>query len=765
MFSKQEKPANEVKLKVGELTARDDFGRGLARIDSNSMKAIGAKEGDVLEITGKRTTVAIVIRSYPADVGLNLIRMDGLVRKNAGTGIGEAVTVKKAEAKEARKITLAPAEKGLMLHVSPNLLKQNIFMRPMMKGDIIIANPVFRPRGRGGADPFEQMFGVSMEEVFLPMGTETRLVVVKTNPDGPVQITDMTEVELLPEAVEIEETKVPSVTYEDIGGIGDAVQKVREMIELPLKHPEVFERLGVDAPKGVLLHGPPGTGKTLLAKAVANEAGANFISVAGPEIVSKWYGGSEENLRKIFDEAQKNAPTIIFFDEIDAIAPKREEVSGEVERRMVSQLLTLMDGLKSRGRVIVIAATNRPNALDPALRRGGRFDREIEIAVPDKKGRKEILQIHTRHMPLEKDVEVEKLAEITYGFVGADISALAKEAAMHALRRVLPEIQNLKEDEEIPKEILEKLKVTLEDFEFALRNVQPSAMREVLIEIPKVKWADVGGLKDVKGALKEAVEWPLKNPESFKNIGIKPPRGILLFGPPGCGKTMIAKAVANEAGVNFIAIKGPELLSKWVGESEQHIRDVFRRAKQVAPAIIFFDEIDSMAPRRGSDSGGAHVSEQVVSQLLTEMSGIEDMEGVVVLAATNRPDIIDSALLRPGRFDRQIYVPAPEEKTRLQILKTHTRGMKLEKEISLEKLAEKTEGYSGADLEAVVREAGLNALRENINAKDVSKKHFDDALKKIKASITEDMFVKYTKAVEELQKAKLEEKEKSRYIG
>ncbi len=765
MFSKQEKPANEVKLKVGELTARDDFGRGLARIDSNSMKAIGVKEGDVLEISGKRATVAIAIRSYPADVGLNLIRMDGLVRKNAGTGIGEAVTVKKAEAKEARKITLAPAEKGLMLHVSPNLLKQNIFMRPMMKGDIIIANPVFRPRGRGGADPFEQMFGVSMEEVFLPMGTETRLVVVKTNPDGPAQITDMTEVELLPEAVEIEETKVPSVTYEDIGGIGDAVQKVREMIELPLKHPEVFERLGVDAPKGVLLHGPPGCGKTLLAKAVANEAGANFISVAGPEVVSKWYGGSEENLRKIFDEAQKNAPTIIFFDEIDAIAPKREEVSGEVERRMVSQLLTLMDGLKSRGKVIVIAATNRPNALDPALRRGGRFDREIEIAVPDKKGRKEILQIHTRHMPLEKDVEVDKLAEITYGFVGADVSALAKEAAMHALRRVLPDIQNLKENEEIPKEVLEKLKVTWEDFEFALRNVQPSAMREVLIEIPKVKWADVGGLDDVKGALKEAVEWPLKNPESFKNIGIKPPRGILLFGPPGCGKTMIAKAVANEAGVNFIAIKGPELLSKWVGESEQHIRDVFRRAKQVAPAIIFFDEIDSLAPRRGSDSGGAHVSEQVVSQLLTEMSGIEDMEGVVVLAATNRPDIIDSALLRPGRFDRQIYVPAPDEKTRLQILKTHTRGMKLEKEISLEKLAEKTDGYSGADLEAVVREAGLNALRENINAKDVSKKHFDDALKKIKASITEDMFVKYVKAVEELRKAKLEEKEKSRYIG
>ncbi|MBI4015373.1 MAG: CDC48 family AAA ATPase [Candidatus Aenigmarchaeota archaeon] len=752
-----------VKLKVGELTGREDFGRGIARLDANTMKAISVKEGDVIEIRGKRTTAAIAVRSYPADVGLNIVRIDGLVRKNCGTSIGEGVIVVKANAKEAKKIVLAPAEKGYILRVSPNLLKQNLFMRPMVKGDLIIANPVFRSR-RGGGDVFEQFFGVPMEEVFLPLGTETRLAVVKTVPEGAVQITEMTELELLPEATELEEGKVQTVTYEDIGGLGEIVPKIREMIEVPLRHPEVFERLGVEPPKGVLLHGPPGSGKTLLAKAVANESGAYFISVAGPELVSKWYGGSEENLRKVFEEAEKNAPTIIFFDEIDAIAPKREEVSGEVERRMVSQLLTLMDGLKSRGRTIVIAATNRPNSLDPALRRGGRFDRELEIPVPDKKGRKEILQIHTRHMPMD-GVDLDKLAEITYGYVGADVSALVKEAAMHALRRVLPEVSALKEDEALPKELLEKLKVTSEDFEFAMRMVQPSAMREVLIEIPKVKWADVGGLENVKELLKEAVDWPLKNADAFKRIGIKPPKGIMLYGPPGCGKTFIVKALANEAGANFISVKGPELLSKWVGESEQHLRDVFRRAKQVAPCIIFFDEIDSLAPRRGSDAGN-RVTEQVVSQLLTEMNGIENMEGVMVIAATNRPDIIDPALLRPGRFDRLIYVPAPDEKTRLEILKVHTKSMPLSKDLSMEKLAKQTDGYSGADLEAVVREAGLNALRENMKAKEITKKHFDESLKEIKPSITEDIFMKYQKIVEDVKKTKLEEHEKSsRYIG
>ncbi len=763
IFSAMPKEIKEVKMKVGELTGREDFGRGLARIDSNTMKTLGAKEGDVIEIEGKRKSSAIAIRSYPADVGLNVIRIDGLVRKNCGTSIGESVTIRKADVKEAKKIVLAPAEKGLILHFSPNLLKQNIYMRPMVKGDIIIANPVFRTRGRGSGDMFEQMFGISMEEVFLPMGTETRLAVVKTSPESVVQITDMTEVELLPEAVDMEESKAPSVTYEDIGGLTQIVPKVREMIELPLRHPEIFERLGVEPPKGVLLYGPPGTGKTLLAKAVANESGAHFISIAGPEIVSKWYGGSEENLRKIFEEAEKNAPTIIFFDEVDAIAPKREEVTGEVERRMVSQLLSLMDGLKSRGKVIVIAATNRPNAIDPALRRGGRFDRELEVPVPDKAGRKEIFQIHTRGMPLETDVNLDRLSEVTYGYVGADLSGLCKEAAMSALRRVLPEISALKEGEPIPKEVIEKLQITKDDFDYALKMVQPSAMREVLVEIPKVKWEDVGGLEDVKGALKEAVDWPLKNPESFTRMGIKPARGILLYGPPGCGKTYIVKALANEAGANFISIKAGELYSKWVGESEQRIREVLRRAKQVAPTIVFFDEIDALAPRRGMDAG-SRVSEQVVSQLLTEMSGIEDMEGVVVIAATNRPDMIDPALLRPGRFDRMVYVPAPDEKTRFEILKTHTKEMPI-KGLDMEALAEKTEGYSGADIEAVCREAGLNALRSDMNASEITKKDFNDALNKIKPSITQDMFAKYQKAVEDVKKAKVDEAEKSRYIG
>ena len=752
--------AEDLKLKVGELTGREDFGRGIARIDGKIMKRIDVKEGDIVEIEGKKKTAAVVIRSYPADIGLNVVRVDGLVRKNADASIGELVKVKKADVKEANHVVLAPAQKGFMIHISPNLLKQNLFMRPMVKGDIIITNPVFKAKRNHDNDIFS-IFGIDIEEVFFPMGSETRFVVVKTNPDAVTQITDATELELLPEAVEVEATKLPSVTYEDIGGLSEIVPKIREMIEIPLRRPEVFERLGVEPPKGVLLHGSPGTGKTLIAKAVANESGANFISIAGPEIMSKWYGGSEENLRKVFDDAEKNAPSIIFIDEIDAIAPKREQVTGEVERRVVSQMLTLMDGLKSRGKVVVIAATNIPNMLDPALRRTGRFDREIEIPVPDKKGRKEILQIHTRYMPLEKDVDLDKLSEITYGYVGSDIAGLAKEAAMHALRRVIPEISSLKEDEPIPKDLLEKLRVTKDDFDYALKMVPPSAMREVLIEIPKVKWEDVGGLEEVKQSLKEAVEWPITNPESFKRIGIRPPRGILLYGPPGCGKTYIAKALANEVGINFIAVKGPELLSKWVGESEQHVRDVFRRAKQVAPSIILFDEIDALAPKRGQDFG-THITEQVVSQLLTEMSGIEEMEGVVVIATTNRPDILDSALLRPGRFDRMIYVPAPDEKTRLEIFKIHTKAMPL-KGVDIKKLAKETENYSGADIEALAREAAMNALRRDLKSKEVTKEDFDKALIKVKPSITADMFNKYQKAVEDLRKTEIEEK--VRYIG
>ncbi len=762
MFKKE----NGFRIKVGELTGREDFGRGIARIDAKTMKKLGIKEGDIVDISGKKTTSAVAVRAYPADVGLNVVRIDGLVRKNCQASIGELVTLSKSDVKEARKVVLAPAQKGLIIHISPNLIRQNLFMRPMNKGDIIITNPVFKTRGR--EDPFSDIlkqFGISvnMNEVFMPLGIETRFVVVKTSPEGPVQITDATDLEMKHEAVDVQEMRLPSVTYEDIGGLKEIVPKIREMIEVPLRHPEIFERLGVEPPKGVLLYGPPGTGKTLLAKVVANESGANFISLAGPEIMSKWYGQSEQNLRKVFDDAEKEAPSIIFIDEIDAIAPKREDVTGEVERRVVSTLLTLMDGLKSRGKVIVIAATNRPNALDPALRRGGRFDRELEVPVPNKKGRKEILQIHTRHMPLVKDVSIDELAEMTYGYVGADISALTKEAAMHALRRVLPDISGLKEGEPLPKDVLEKLQVTKKDFEYALRVVQPSAMREVLVEIPKVKWNEVGGLEDVKEALKEAVEWPLKSPESFKRLGIRPPRGIMLYGPPGCGKTHIVKALANESGANFISVKGPELLSKWVGESEKAIRDVFRRAKQVAPTIIFFDEIDAIAPRRGLQTG-SRVHEQVVSQLLTEMSGIEDMEGVVVIAATNRPDIVDPALLRPGRFDRLIYVPAPDKMAREAILKVHTKEVPIKK-IKSDQLVKKLDGYSGADIEALVREAAINALRKNLDSKEVTQKDFEAALKRIRPSITADMFKKYKKVVDEMKKTKLAEDDSSRYIG
>ncbi|HJW97122.1 MAG TPA: CDC48 family AAA ATPase, partial [archaeon] len=636
----------EISLKVGELTNREEFGRGIVRIDTRTMQKLGIKEGDIVELQGEKKTGTIAVRSYPADVGLNIIRMDGITRRNAGIGVGENIKVVKAQAKEARRVVLAPAQKGILLQMSPDLLKKNLIMRPVMKKDIIMPFPVVKQRRSSG--PFDDFFGVNIEEIFFtPIPGETKLAVVSTNPDGIVRITEETEVELKPEAVEIEEKVGPTLTYEDIGGLGEAINKIREMVELPMRHPELFTKLGIEPPKGVLLYGPPGTGKTLIAKAVANESNVSFFPIGGPEIMSKWYGQSEENLRKIFEDAEKNAPSIIFIDEIDAIAPKREEVTGEVERRVVSQILTLMDGLKSRGKVIVIAATNRQNALDPALRRPGRFDREIEIGVPDQKGRKEILQIHTRNMPIDRpSVDLDHLASITYGFVGADLEALAKEAAMSALRRNLPQM-SWRTMEELPPKVIEKLKVTKQDFENALKLVEPSAMREVMVEIPKVKWDDVGGLEEVKESLREIVEWPLKHPESFERVGIKPPKGILLYGPPGSGKTLLARAIATEAGANFISIKGPEITSKWVGESEKHIRDLFRRARQVAPSIIFFDEIDSLAPLRGLEVG-SRVSENIVSQILTEMSGLEDMHNVVVVAATNRPDILDPALLRPG---------------------------------------------------------------------------------------------------------------------
>ncbi len=765
------KKDDEVVLKVGELTNRSESGRGIVRIDTKTMSKIGVREGDIVELIGQKKTGAIAVRAYPSDVGLNIARMDGITRMNIGVGVGETVRVRKADVKEAKRVVLAPAQKGVTLVMDPDLLKRNLFMRPVMKGDVISPFPVVRRQRE--RSPFEDMFrslGIDIEGLgdfsFTPIPGETKLVVVSTSPEGIVKITDMTEVELRKEAMEVEAGRVPTITYEDIGGLHSAIEKIREMVELPLRHPELFTRLGIEPPKGVLLYGPPGTGKTLLAKAVANESGANFYSIAGPEIMSKWYGQTEENLRKIFEDAEKNAPSIIFIDEIDAIAPKREEVSGEVEKRTVSQLLALMDGLKARGKVIVIAATNRPNALDPALRRPGRFDREIEIGVPDTKGRKEILQIHTRNMPLEKDVDLDWLAEVTYGFVGADLEALAKEAAMSALRRNLPQI-SWKKEEELPPDVLKKLKVCKKDFENALKMVEPSAMREIMVEIPNVKWEDIGGLEDVKQSLKETIEWPLKNPKAFERLGIKPPKGVLLYGPPGTGKTLLAKAVASESGANFISVRGPEILSKWVGESEKRIREVFKRAKQVAPSIIFFDEIDAIVPKRGLEVG-TRVMENVVSQILTQMSGLEELHNVVVIGATNRPDILDPALLRPGRFDRHVMVPAPDEKARFEIFRIHTKNMPL-KGVDLKKLAKQTEGYSGADIEALCREAGLNALRENINAKEVTKKHFEEAMKKTRPSITPEMLRYYEKMAENFSSRGMERKkvlkEETDYLG
>lgn len=758
-----------VMLKVGELTSRDESGRGIVRIDTKTMQKLGAREGDIVQLEGQRTTGALAVRSYPADVGLNIIRMDGITRRNAGIGVGENIKVVKAKVQDARRVLLAPIQKGVIIQMNPQILKKNLFMRPVSKKDIITPYPVVKQR-RGS--PFEELFGSNMFDDlfgFTPIPGETKLVVANTTPSGIVRITEGTEVELSPEAVELEDRAVPTITYEDIGGLKPEIEKIREMVELPLRHPEIFAKLGIDPPKGVLLYGPPGTGKTLLARAVASESGAHFISVSGPEFMSKWYGQSEQNLRKIFKEAEKNAPSIIFIDEIDSIAPKREEVTGEVERRVVSQMLTLMDGLKKRGRVIVIAATNRENALDAALRRGGRFDREIEIGVPDQKGRKQILQIHTRNMPLEQDVNLNQIAAITYGYVGADVEALCKEAAMSALRRVLPGI-SWKETKELPADVMEKLRINKDDFQNALKMVEPSAMREVLVEVPNIRWDGVGGLDEVKQTLKEVVEWPLKKPEAFRKVGIKPPKGVLLYGPPGTGKTMLAKAVATESEANFISIRGPELLSKWVGESEKHVRDVFRRAKQVAPSIIFFDEIDAIAPRRGMDMG-SRVTENVVSTILTEMSGLEDLYNVVVIAATNRPDVIDPALLRPGRFDRKVIVPAPDDDARLKILKIHTKDMPLAKDVNLQDLVEKTERFSGADLEALVTEAGLVALREMMDKKakvktdHVKKEHFLAALKKVRPSINQEMTRFYANVEETLKEDVKQDRKELTYVG
>jgi len=739
----------ELKLVVAENRYQNYVNRGFALLDESIMKKIGIKQGDYVEIAGPRSTGAIAVRGAEEDKGLEIVRIDGLIRHNAGTSIGEKVIVRKASIKEAKSVTIGPTNPNVRFMASGDVIKRNLLGRPLTKGDLIAPTP---PEEELMGDFFGGIFG----SMALPFGLgEVKFVVTNTNPSGIVIVTDMTDVDVLQQAVEVKELKVPAVTYEDIGGLKVELQRVREMIELPLKHPELFDRLGIDPPKGVLLHGPPGTGKTLIAKAVANESGANFVSINGPEIMSKWYGESEARLREVFEQAEKNAPSIVFIDELDAIAPKREEVTGEVERRVVATLNTALDGLKSRGRVIVIGATNRPNALDPAIRRPGRFDREIEIGVPDRDGRKEILQIHTRGMPLAKDVDLDHYADITHGFVGADLEALCKEAAMSALRKILPQIKL--EEKAIPPEVLEKLQVTKEDFDNALRMVEPSAMREVLIEVPDVHWEDIGGLENAKQELREAVEWPLKYPDSFKRIGIEPPHGILLYGPPGTGKTMLARAVATESEANFISIKGPELLSKWVGESERGVRETFRKAKMAAPAVIFFDEIDALVPRRGSGFGDSHVTERVISQLLTELDGLEKLENIVVIGATNRPDLVDPALLRPGRFDRLVLVPPPDKKARLEILKIHTKNMPLANDVDLDLIASETEGYSGSDLASLCREAAMLVLRKDIKGKEVKMQQFREAMEIVRPSISPDLEKIYKSFVDRIPKRVAEE--------
>jgi transitional endoplasmic reticulum ATPase len=677
---------NEKAIKVAELKA-GETGRGIARMDPELMIILGLRVGDIVQIDGSKKTAVKVLMGDPEDANRGIIRIDGSTRRNAGVSIDERVSVKKISAKNAEKITFAPSDQ-LRLQGGEDYLRQVLEGRALSKGDAITLNI---------------------------MGNKMDMVVTSFSPTGDAAImapTTQVKISDKPAA----NGDVPKVSYDDIGGLGDAVRKIREMVELPLRHPELFKRLGVEAPKGVLLHGPPGTGKTMLAKAVAGETSSNFVSIGGPEIVSKFYGESEGKLREIFKEAEENAPSIIFIDEIDSIAPKRDEVSGEEERRIVAQLLSLMDGLNSRGKVVVIGATNRPNAIDEALRRPGRFDREIEIGIPDRDGRFEILQIHTRGMPLNDDVDLDWLADKTHGYAGADLSALTKEAAMAALRRVLPDVDL--EAEEIPREVLNNIQVTKDDFKNALKDMQPSTMREVLIEKPNVKWEDIGALETAKQELKEAVEWPLKFGKVFEHMNARPPKGILLYGPPGTGKTLLAKAVATESEANFISVKGPEFLNKWVGESEKAVRETFRKARQASPCVIFMDEIDSIAPERGT-GGDSNVTERVISQMLTEMDGLEGLNDVVVIAATNRPDIMDPALLRPGRFDKSIFIAPPDEASRASIFGIHTRGRPLADDVKLDDLAQRTEGCTGADISAICNEATMNAVRRLVSSGNI----------------------------------------------
>jgi transitional endoplasmic reticulum ATPase len=722
---------NEVQLEVAKAYPNDS-GRGIARLDPDTLLHLKLSPGDIIEIEGADRTAAKVWRADRQDWNTDTVRIDGFTRQNADVGIGERVTIRKAEATKADKLVLAPPEEASVQFGSDaaGMVKRQILKRPVVERDIV---PVMSSTNH----PFMRSPGQAIP-----------LIAVETDPDGVCLITEDTEVELREEPISGFEKTGGGITYEDIGGLQNEIQRVREMVELPMKHPQIFKKLGIEPPQGVLLHGPPGTGKTLLAKAVANETSASFFSIAGPEIISKYYGESEQQLREIFEDAKDESPSIIFIDELDSIAPKREDVTGEVERRVVAQLLTMMDGLETRGQVIVIAATNRVDSVDPALRRPGRFDREIEIGVPDEAGRKEILQIHTRGMPLSDDVSLDHLADETHGFVGADIESLTKESAMKALRRYLPEIDL--DEEDIPPSLIDRMIVKRQDFGGALNEVEPSAMREVLVELPKITWDDVGGLEDPKQNVKEAVEWPLSSPEKFDRMGIDPPKGVLLYGPPGTGKTLMAKAVANETNANFISVRGPQLLSKWVGESEKAIRQTFRKARQVSPTVIFFDELDSLAPSRGNEVGN-NVSERVVNQLLTELDGLEEMGNVMVIGATNRPDMIDPALLRSGRFDRLVFIGEPEMEGREQILKIHTQDSPLAPDVSLREVAEITDSYVGSDLESIAREAAMVALREDDDAEHVEMRHFRQAMENVRPTITDEIMDYYERIEEQFK--------------
>ena len=731
-----------VRLQVAA-ARQEESGQGIARLPRSAFKALGVTEGDVLEIAGKRATAAIAMPAYEEDETLEVVRLDGLQRGNAEVGSGEHVTITAAQSRPATRVVFAPAVRDIRLQGPAQALKRNFFRKPLVAGDLVATT---------GQQPVQnmppQVRGLFNAPAYAL--TQIRLTVVSTSPKGIVHIDENTEVELRAEFEEPHGGRA-AVNYDDVGGMGDTIQQLREMVELPLRYPELFTRLGVDPPRGVLLHGPPGTGKTRLAQAVANESDASFFTINGPEIMGSAYGESEKRLREVFEEASKSAPAIVFIDEIDSIAPKRDRVPGEAEKRLVAQLLTLMDGLEARANLVVIAATNRPDAIDEAVRRPGRFDREIVIGVPDENGRREILGIHTRGMPLGEHVDLDEMARTTHGFVGADIAALAREAAIEAVRRIMPKIDL--DERTIPQEVLEELYVSREDFLAALKRTQPSAMREVMVQVPNVRWDDIGGIGKAIETLKEGIELPLKHPEAFRRLGIRPAKGFLLYGPPGTGKTLLAKAVAREAEANFISMKSSDLLSKWYGESEQQIARLFQRARAVAPCILFIDEIDSLVPARGSGQGEPEVTGRVVNTILAEMDGLEELGAVVVIGATNRPTLVDPALLRPGRFDELVYVGTPDKEGRERILGIHTKAMPLAKDVSLAEVADKTDRFTGADLEDVVRRAGLNALhRAGGKAKEVTRADFDAALDDSRATVTPQMEEEYEKMRGELKK-------------